>query len=578
MPASSALRVEDPADEASAQETRDEMKNAGLDKESLQMLLDTLGSFGRQKLPAQVRLELDEKDEFPLGLVEELLGPEIGLHLLFIPEELGGLGGSAYDVYRVSEDMARLDLGVATAFLAIFLGTDPIVVGSTEEQRKHWLRRIGEEGLIVAYAVTEPLAGSELSAIRTKAERVLDSGELKGYRINGTKQFISNGGYAQLYSVLAAAPDGPTFFLVEKGTEGLLPGKHENKHGIRSSNTSPVVFEDVFVPKENLIGGVEGKGLIHAQSVFGFTRLMVAAFGLGGGVAAMLKAIRYARERVQAGSTLSEKQGYMDKLIVPHVVKLEAARAYIEEVARRLDAGEPELQTEGAIAKLFATEEGCAAADASVQALGGYGYTKEYEVEKIRRDVRITTIYEGTSEIMQWTVSRDRWRVHLQERGGFYRRMAESLDRLHGEDPQVGADVAALGVRAVLETTERCRVGRLTRHQHVLFQLGELMTRAEIAANFALYAAGRGAEKYAPFFAPKALKAMSRISAREAALDVLAGAVRLVRGMDAVADGAMAEFERALQVSAIHAAAKGLLADLDAVAKAVAEQDAARPQ
>jgi len=553
------------------------MQNAGLDKESLQMLLDTVGSFGKQKLPAKVRIDLDEKDEFPLGLIQELLGPEIGLHLLFIPEELGGLGGCAYDVYRVSEEMARLDLGVATAFLATFLGTDPIVVGATEEQRKYWLRRIGEEGLIVAYAVTEPLAGSELSAIRTKADRVIENGEIVGYKINGSKQFISNGGYAQLYSVLAAAPDGPTFFLVEKGAPGLLPGKHENKHGIRSSNTSPVMFEDVFIPKKDLVGGVEGKGLIHAQAVFGFTRLMVAAFGLGGGVAAMLKAIRYSRERVQAGTTLSEKQGYMDKLIVPHVVKLEAARAYIEEVARRLDAGESDLQTEGAIAKLFATEEGNASADAAVQALGGYGYTKEYEVEKIRRDVRITTIYEGTSEIMQWTVSRDRWRIHLQERGGFYRKMAESLEALHREDPQVGADVAALAVRAVLETTERCRVGRLTRNQHVLFQLGELMTRAEIAANFAQYAAGRGAAKYQPFFAPSVVKVMSRIYARETALDIPGLAIRLVRGMDAVDDAGMAAFEQALLSSRINAAAKGLMSDLDVVAKAIVEQDAERP-
>jgi acyl-CoA dehydrogenase len=365
--------------------------------------------------------------------------------------------------------------------------------------------------------------------------------------------------------------------LVEKGTPGLVPGKHENKHGIRSSNTSPVTFEDVFVPKENLVGGVEGKGLIHAQSVFGFTRLMVAAFGLGGGVSAMLKAVRYARERVQAGTTLSEKQGYMDKLIVPHVVKLEAARAYIEEVARRLDAGEADLQTEGAIAKLFATEEGNASADAAIQAMGGYGYTKEYEVEKTRRDVRITTIYEGTSEIMQWTVSRDRWRIHLQERGGFYRKMAESLEGLHREDPQVGADVAALAVRAVLETTERCRVARLTRNQHVLFQLGELMTRAEIAANFANYAAGRGAAKYQPFFAPSAVKTMSRICAREMALDIVGLAVRLVRGMDAVDDAGMAAFESALQVSRINAAAKGLMNDFDVVAKAINEQDAARP-
>ena len=554
------------------------MKNAGLDKESLQMLLDTFDSFGEKKLPFKVRLELDEKDEFPLGLINELLSPDIGMHLLFIPEDLGGLGGSAYDVYRVSEAMARLDLGVATAFLAIFLGTDPIVVGATEKQRNHWLKRIGDEGLIVAYAVTEPLAGSELSAIRTKAERVMENGEIKGYKINGTKQFISNGGVAALYTVLAMAPEGPTFFAVEKGTPGLIPGKHENKLGIRLSNTSPVTFEDVYVDKDALLGGVEGKGLIHAQSVFGFTRLMVAAFGLGGGVAAMLKAIRYARERVQAGSPLAEKQGYMGKLIVPHVAKLESARAYIEEVARRLDAGEPELQTEGAIVKLFATEEGNAAADAAIQAMGGYGFTKEYEVEKIRRDVRITTIYEGTSEIMQWTVSRDRWRIHLQERGGFYRNMATALENLHREEPNVGADAAALAVRAVLETTERCRVGRLTRNQHVLFQLGEIMSRAEIAANFAHYAAGRGAAKYEPFFAPAAVKAMSRVSAREAALDVLAGAVRLVRGMDAVDDAGMAEFERALGATAIHACAKGLMADMDVVAKALVEQDAARPQ
>src|SRR5664279_646050 len=139
----------------------------------------------------------------------------------------------------------------------------------------------------------------------------------------------------------------------------------------------------------------------------------------------------------------------MDKLIAPHVVKLEAARAYIEEVARRLDNGENDLQTEGAIAKLFATEEGNASADAAVQALGGYGYTKEYEVEKIRRDVRITTIYEGTSEIMQWTVSRDRWRAHLQEHGQYYKKIAASLEGLHREDPMVGADAAALAINVV---------------------------------------------------------------------------------------------------------------------------------
>jgi len=549
------------------------MQQQGLDTETLQLLLGTLDSFAKQRLPLDVRLKLDEDNEFPLELVRELLGPDIGLHLLFIPEEYGGLGGGAYDVYRVSEEMARLDLGVATAFLAIFLGTDPIVVGATDEQRKHWMSRIADEGLIVAYAVTEPLAGSELSAIRTRAERVEENGAIVGYKINGAKQFITNGGHAELYTVLAMAPDGPSFFAVEGGTKGLEPGKHEDKHGIRSSDTSPVSFEDVYVPASQLLGGVEGQGLAHAQSVFGFTRLMVAAFGLGGGVAAMLRAIRYSRERVQAGSLLCEKPGYMDKLIVPHVVALEAARAYIEETARRLDAGEPELQTEGAIAKLIATEAGNAAADAAVQAHGGYGYIREYEVEKIRRDIRITTIYEGTSEIMEWTIARDRWRLHLQQRGEFYRDMAARLDGLHREDPAVGADMAAAAVRAVGEFSERARVARLTRHQHVLFRLGEMMAWAEIAANFAHYAAGRGASKYKPFFAPAAVKTMSRVCARDAALRVNEQAVRLLRGTDAVDDAGLAELDRALGSTRIHAGCAGMLADMDEISKALVAQD-----
>lgn len=245
------------------------MQQQGLDSDTLQLLLGTLDSFAKDKLPLAKRLELDERNEFPIDLVRQLLGPDIGLHLLFIPEQYGGLGGGAYDVYRVSERMAQVDLGVATAFLAIFLGTDPIVVGATDEQRAHWMTRIAEEGLIVAYAVTEPLAGSELSAIRTRAERIETDGVVTGYRLNGSKQFITNGSSAQLYTVLAMAPDGPSFFVVEGGTAGLEPGKHEDKHGIRSSDTAPVSFEDVEVPASHLLGGVEGRGLAHAQSVFG---------------------------------------------------------------------------------------------------------------------------------------------------------------------------------------------------------------------------------------------------------------------------------------------------------------------
>src|SRR5205814_4905339 len=237
----------------------------------------------------------------------------------------------------------------------------------------------------------------------------------------------------------------------------------ENKHGIRLSNTAALSLVDVYVDTDRLVGGVEGQGLTQAQAVFGYTRLMVAAFGLGGGWAALDRAITYSTKRIQAGSPLSEKQGYTHKLIVPNVARLEAARAYIEETAERIDAGEGSLNTEGAIAKYLATEAGLAAAEAAIQAHGGYGYVKEYLVEKIRRDVRITTIYEGTSEIMEMTIARDRWQEHLKSAGDHYHAAARALEALHAENPDLGADVAALAHHALAEALARCRAGRLTR-------------------------------------------------------------------------------------------------------------------
>ena len=246
---------------------------------------------------------------------------------------------------------------------------------------------------------------------------------------------------------------------MEKGAPGFTHDEPEDKHGIRTSNTAALSFSDVYVDADRLIGGVEGQGLIQAQAVFGYTRLMVAAFGLGAGWAALDRAIPYSTKRIQAGSPLSEKQGYTHKLIVPHVARLEAGRACIEETAERIDAGEGSLNTEGAIAKYMATEAGNLAADASIQALGGYGYTHEYMVEKIRRDVRITTIYEGTSEIMEMTISRDRWQLHLKTRGDHYHEQARQLEALDARHKDVGAGVAALALHALAEVMERARAG-----------------------------------------------------------------------------------------------------------------------
>jgi alkylation response protein AidB-like acyl-CoA dehydrogenase len=372
-----------------------------LDDESLAIVLQSLHTLTERRLDKDTRLALDEEDRFPTELVEEMFGPELGLHLLFLPEEVGGLGGGCRDLFRVSEEMARVDLGVASALLATALGVDPIIVGGTEEQRQRWLGRIAEEGLIVAYGVTEPEAGSDVARLKTVADPIESDGSVQGYRLTGTKQFITNGGVAQILTILARAPGGPSFFVVERDTPGLSVGPPEKKHGIRASNTTQVILEDVEVPADHLLGLEEGRGLDQANEVFGFTRLLVASFGLGAGEEALRRAVAYGHERIQFGVSLYSKQGFSHKLIVPHAVRLEAARAYCEEVAGRLDDGRGGLQVEGAVAKLFATEAGNAAADAAIQAHGGYGYIHEYEVEKIRRDVRITTIFEGTSEILR---------------------------------------------------------------------------------------------------------------------------------------------------------------------------------
>lgn len=538
---------------------------------TLKLSLKSLKDFAKKRLPDETLIELDARDECPLEIVRYMCNPDqLGIQLLFIPEEYGGLGGGAFDVYCICEEMARIDLGIATAVLATFLGSDPITVGATPEQKKYWLSRIADEGLLFAYSATEPEAGSDLGALKTTADPVLQDGQVVGYKINGNKQWISNGGIADAYSVLANTPAGPSWFVVEKGAKGFAHDKPENKHGIRLSNTAALAFNDVYVGADRLIGGVEGQGLNQAQAVFGYTRLMVAAFGLGGGWAALDRAIPYSSKRIQAGAPLSEKQGYTHKLIVPHVVHLEAARSYIEETAERIDGGEGSLNTEGAIAKYMASEAGNAAAEASIQALGGYGYTHEYMVEKISRDVRITTIYEGTSEIMEMTISRDRWQLHLKTRGQYYHQQAQALEQLHAQYPKVGADTAASALHALAEVMEKARIARLTRYQHVLLRLGELIAFAECAGSLARRAArfaqGKFNEKANRRFDAETMAALSRAFAREAAMKVAHEGLRLAAGAGEMPEAEMAAFEASLRLGPIHRAQAGLIADMDAIA------------
>ena len=280
--------------------------------------------------------------------------------------------------------MAAWDLGVATAFLAICLGTDPILVGGTPAQKQRWLTRIAGEGLIVAYGVTEPEAGSNVASLKTTADAVVDAaGNVTGYRLNGAKQFITNGGVADLYTILAKTPDGPSFFVVEKGTPGLAVGKKEDKHGIRASNTTGVLLEDVVVPADHLIGGVEGQGLKQANAVFGYTRLMVGAFGLGGGQAAA-RARAGLRQDARPVRRAAGREGRLPAQAARRALDRPGGRPRLHGADRAADRpGRADLQVEGSIAKYWCTEAGNRAADAAIQALGGYGYAREYMVEKI---------------------------------------------------------------------------------------------------------------------------------------------------------------------------------------------------
>ncbi|MDA8139053.1 MAG: acyl-CoA dehydrogenase family protein [Desulfobacteraceae bacterium] len=541
----------------------------GLDAESREMVVETVRQLRKRLLTKENILEWDKEEVFPEAQIREMLGPEIGLQLLFIPEQYGGMGGGARDCCKVVQEMARICLGVATGFFAIQLGSDPILVGATEEQKAKWLGRIAEGNSLVAYAVTEPGAGSNLASLKTKAVPVTDgNGKVTGYKITGNKQFISTGGYADIVTVLAETPEGHSFFIVEKGAPGFKQHKGEEKHGIRASNTSPLTFDDVYVPIENLIGGEPGKGLKQANVVFGYTRLMVASMGLGAGEAALEIAIPYAKERIQFGSPLSEKQGYTHKLIVPNVVRMAAADAYIDEVAHMLDSSEEDLQVEGAIGKLFATESADRCANDCIQALGGYGYIREFGVEKVKRDVKITCIYEGTSEIQQSIISTFRWKTSRKSKGEFYGRITSEMENLAKETPDAGCHFYGLAAQALNRSIDLAHETKQTRQQAVMFALADMMTYVEVGAALARKAVrlARANEAEADKF-----KAMARVFAGEVAQLINDNGLKIALAAG-LTGGALQEHLKATAHQELLMARANWATDMDRIADIVFER------
>jgi alkylation response protein AidB-like acyl-CoA dehydrogenase len=542
----------------------------GLEPESMQMVLDTVERLRKRVLTKEKILEYDKKEIFPEDIIRYMLSPEIGLQLLGIPEAYGGIGGGARDICNLTREMAKICLGITTAFFAIQLGADPLIVGGTEEQKKRWLGAIADGSSLVAYAVTEPDAGSNVASIKTEAVPVSDKdGTITGYMINGAKQFISTGGYADFITLLANTPEGPAFFVVEKGAKGFIRGKGEEKHGIRASNTSPLSFKDVFVPLENLIGGIPGQGLKQANKVFGYTRLMVGAMALGAGEASLRILIPYAKQRLQFGAPLSEKQGYTHKLVVLDAVRLEAAAAYIDEIAKRLDSGEEDLQVEGSIAKLFASEAANIVADHSIQGLGGYGYIAEYEVEKIKRDVRITTIYEGTSEIQQNIISTFRWKKTWKTKGEFYNSLYNEMQQHDSSLKDAGCVYYGLAAKALNNTISLVHEKKLTRQQYVMFLLADMMAYVEVGASLARKASiltengGKGAEK---------IRIMSRIFANETARLVMNNISVILAGSGIFNQKDISDFMQDISYDTLMLSYSAVLADMDRVADILFER------
>ena len=301
------------------------------------------------------------------------------------------------------EELSRVCGGVAISYAANALGALPLINYGSEEQKKRYLPDIASGKRLTAFAVTESTAGSDAGNIRTLATRA--DGH---YVLNGAKQFITNGGEAEIYSVVvmtdpARGSRGASVLIVEKGTPGFSFGKKEKKMGIRASSTRELVFHDCRVPQENLIGK-EGQGFIIAMRTLDRSRPGVGAQAVGIAQGALEAAVDYSRQRIQFGHPISAIQA-VQHMLADMATNLEAARALVYAAARTLDAGTKSFTEEAAMAKLFASDMAMRVTTDAVQILGGAGYMREYPVEKMMRDAKITQIYEGTNQVVRNTIA-----------------------------------------------------------------------------------------------------------------------------------------------------------------------------
>lgn len=364
--------------------------------EEQKMIRDLARQIAQEKVKP-VRAELDEKSEFPAEIIKILADSD--LFRVFIPEEYGGLGGGCTEMCVVTEELSKICGGVAVSYAASALGTLPIELFANDEQKKRFMPDIASGAKLAAFGLTEPNAGSDAGGLETTATRDGDE-----YVLNGSKIFITNGGIADIYTVIAMTNKakgarGASAFIVEKGTKGFDFGKEEDKMGIRASSTRELVFDECRIPASNLIAR-EGMGFIIAMKTFDNSRPGIGSQAVGIAQGALDEAVEYANQRVQFGQPVSSFQA-IRHMIADMATKIEAARNLVYHAAALVDSGAKNVTKLSAMSKLFASDVAMEVTTNAVQIFGGYGYMREYPAEKYMRDAKITQLYEGTNQIQR---------------------------------------------------------------------------------------------------------------------------------------------------------------------------------
>ena len=369
-----------------------------------QIIRDLTRRIAEEKIAPVVK-HYDETGEFPWPIMRILAQSD--LFRVFIPEAYDGLGGGVFEMSIVTEELSRICGGIALGFAATGLGSMPILLFGNEEQKKKYMSQVAN-GTIAAFALTEAEAGSDASNQKTTATKDGDY-----FVLNGVKQWITNGGEADINTVVAMTdkskgPRGATAFIVEKGTPGFSFGKKEDKMGIRASTTRELVFENCRVHKSQILSR-EGMGYIVALRTLDRTRPGVGAQAVGIAQGSIDACLKYTKEREQFGQKIANFQ-VIQHMLADMVTQTEAARSLVYAVARMIDSGATDISRESAMCKYFAGDVAMKVTTDAVQIFGGYGYMKEYPVEKMMRDAKITQIYEGTNQIQRNVVASTLWK------------------------------------------------------------------------------------------------------------------------------------------------------------------------